>query len=133
MGARPRMSYSWSAGAKKANRRARSVLPPCGRCTALSSPRSTVQPQAWGPGPHARYLACRLLCAEKADRRVKSTPPPTIAHLFASTKDNSPVADTGAQAHESSSSGAGPWVQRSQTAARANTAPPRGHRRRQKG
>jgi hypothetical protein len=120
------MSYSWPARAKKANCRARSVLPPRGRCTASSSPRSTVQPWAWGPGPHIRRLACRFLCVEKTDRRVRSMPPPTVAHLFASAKSNSPVSNTGAQARESYSSGAGPWVQRSQTTARANTVPPRG-------
>jgi hypothetical protein len=48
MGARPYMTYSWLAGAKKANRRARSVLLPRGRCTASSSPRPTVQPQTRG-------------------------------------------------------------------------------------
>jgi hypothetical protein len=95
-GARPRMSYSLPAGAKKANRRARSMLPPRDRCAASSSPRPTVQPQAWGLGPHIRRLACRFLCAEKTDRRVRSTPPPVVAHLFTSAKSNSPVSDIGA-------------------------------------
>jgi hypothetical protein len=75
------------------------------------------------------HLARRFLCAEKANRRVKSAPPPTVVRLFAFAKTNSPVPGTGAQAHESSSLGVGSWVQ-SSTAARASTAPPRGHRRR---
>jgi hypothetical protein len=41
----------WSQSAKKANRRARSVLPPRGRCAASSSPRPTAQPPTWGPRP----------------------------------------------------------------------------------
>jgi hypothetical protein len=41
----------WSQSAKKANRRARSVLPTRGRCAASSSPRPTAQPPAWGPRP----------------------------------------------------------------------------------
>jgi hypothetical protein len=101
-GARPRMSYSCPTGAKKANRCARSVLLPRGRCAASSSPRPTVQTRAWGPGPHVRHLACRFLCAEKTDRRIRSMPPPAVARLFASAKRNSPVPDTGAWTHESS-------------------------------
>jgi hypothetical protein len=91
MGAQPCMPYSWPAGAKKANRHARSVLQPRGRCVASSSPRPTVQPRAWGPGPHVRHLACRFLCVKKIDRRMRSTPPLAVARLFASAKSNSPV------------------------------------------
>jgi hypothetical protein len=63
---------------------------------------------------------------------VRGTPPSAVVRLFTSAETNSPVFDTGAWAHESSSMGAGSWVQRSRTAARASTAPPWGLRRRQK-
>jgi hypothetical protein len=76
------------------------------------------------------HRARRFLCAEKANRRVKSAPLPTVVRLFTSAKTNCPVSGTRARAYESSSLGAGSWVQRSCTAARANTVPPRGHRRR---
>jgi hypothetical protein len=46
------------------------------------------------------YLARRFLCAEKANRCVKSAPPPAVVRLFASAKTNSPVPDTRAQAHD---------------------------------
>jgi hypothetical protein len=115
---------------KKANHRTRSVLPS----------RSSVPPRLcrnqrsnlWhgGLGPHVMHLARQFLCAEKANRRVKSAPPPTVVRLFASAKTNIPIPGTRARAHESSSLGAGSWVQRSRTATRASTAPPRGRRRR---
>jgi hypothetical protein len=95
MGARPYMTCSWLAGAKKANRRARNVLPPRGRCAASSSPRPTVQPQARGPGLHVRHLACRSLCAEKTDRCGRGTPSPAVTRLYASTKSNDPISHTG--------------------------------------
>jgi hypothetical protein len=75
------------------------------------------------------HLACRFLGAKEANRRTRSTPPPAVARLFTSTKTNSPVSNTGARAYKSSSLGAGSWVQRSRTAARASTVPPRGHHR----
>jgi hypothetical protein len=53
------------------------------------------------------YLAHRFLCAEKANRRVKSAPPAAIVHLFAPAKIDSPVSDPGARAHESPSLGTG--------------------------
>jgi hypothetical protein len=65
-------------------------------------------------------------------RRVKSMLPPVVVRLFTSAETNSPDSGTGARARESSSMGTGSWVQRSQAAARASTAPPRGLRRRQK-
>jgi hypothetical protein len=101
-------------------------------------------------------LGRRPLCAEKANRhvrsiappavvrlftsaessgpvcRVRSTPPHAVVRLFASTETNSLVSDTGARAHKSSSLGAGSWVQRSRTAARVSTTPPQGRRGRQK-
>jgi hypothetical protein len=53
------------------------------------------------------HLARRFRCAEKTNRRVKSTSPPAVLRLFAPTKTNSPVSDTGARAHESSFLGTG--------------------------
>jgi hypothetical protein len=54
----------------------------------------------------------------------EGTPPPAVTRLSASTKSNSPVSHAGAQTHESSTVGDSPWVQGSQTAAHADTAPP---------
>jgi hypothetical protein len=91
-------------------------------------------PSLWhgGPGPHVMHLACRFLGAKEANRRARSTPPPAVTRLFTSAETNSPVSDTGARAHESSSLCAESWVQRSKTAAHASTVPPRGYRRRQR-
>jgi hypothetical protein len=69
------------------------------------------------------HLVRRFLCAEKANRRVKSAPLPAVVHLFATAETDSLVPGTGAWAHESSSLGASSCVQRSRTAARASTAP----------
>jgi hypothetical protein len=73
--------------------------------------------------------------AKKANRcvRPKSEPSPSVVCLFISaTRNNNPVSDAGARAHESYSLGVSSRVQKSQTDARASTAPPRGHRRRQR-
>jgi hypothetical protein len=77
-------------------------------------------------------VVCLFTSAESSGPvcRVRSTPPHAVVRLFASAETNSPVSDMGARAHESSSLGAGSWVQRSRTAARASTVPPRGRRRR---
>jgi hypothetical protein len=57
---------------------------------------------------------------------MRSGSPPTVVRLFTSTETNGSVSDAGARAHESSSLGAGSWVQRSRTTAPASTTPPRG-------
>jgi hypothetical protein len=114
----------------KANRRTRSVLPPHGSAPPRLRRNQRSNLSHGGPDPHVMYLARRFLCAGKANRRVKSASPPVVVRLFASAKTNNPVPGTRARAHESSSLGAGSWVQRSRTAARASTAPPWGHRRR---
>jgi hypothetical protein len=120
----------WSSSAKKANRHTRSVLP--SRGSAPPRLHRNQRSNLWhrGPDPHVMHLARRFLCAEKASRRAKSVPLPMVVRLFASAKTNSPVPGTRAWGHESSSLGAGSWVQRSRTAGRASTAPPRGRRRR---
>jgi hypothetical protein len=51
------------------------------------------------------HLAHRFLCAEKANQRVKSTPPVAVVRLFTPAETDNPVSGTGAWAHESSSSG----------------------------
>jgi hypothetical protein len=81
-------------------------------------------------------------CAEKANRRVRSTPPPTVMRLFVSavssgpvrrvkstlppavvclstsTESTGPVFGMGARAHESCSLGVDLYVRRRRTAAR---------------
>jgi hypothetical protein len=55
-----------------------------------------------------------------------------VACPFTSAEANKPVVGTGARAHESSPLGDDSCVQKSRTAARANTAPPRDFRGRQR-
>jgi hypothetical protein len=110
MGARPCMTYSWLAGAKKANHRARSVLPPRGRCTASSSPRPTVQPQTGGQVCMSSTWHAGS-CTQRRQTTVgEGTPPPAVTRLSASTKSNDPVSHVGARTHESSTVGDSPWV-----------------------
>jgi hypothetical protein len=79
-----------------------------------------------GPGPQFIQLVCGSPSAKKANRHARSEPPPTAVRLFISTaRNNSPLYDMGAQAHESYSLGVGSRVQKSRTAACASTAPPR--------
>jgi hypothetical protein len=85
-----------------------------------------------GPGPQVIQLVCRSPSAEKANRHARSEPPPTAVRLSISAENYGPVSDTGAWAHESYSLGVGSQVQKSRTAARASTAPPRGRRRGQR-
>jgi hypothetical protein len=76
---------------KKANRRTRSVLlpcssaPPCFHCNQRSN--------LWhgGLGPHVMHLARRVLCVEKANRRVKNASPPAVVRLFAPAEANNPI------------------------------------------
>jgi hypothetical protein len=68
-------------------------------------------------------------CSVGARFRVQE-PPHAVARLFISTaRDNSPVYDTGAQAHKSYSLGVGYRVRKERTAARTGSAPPRGRGR----
>jgi hypothetical protein len=70
------------------------------------------QPMTRGPGPQVIQLVCGSPSAEKANRRARSEPLPTVVRLFISAKNNGPVSDTGARAHESYSLGVGSWVQK---------------------
>jgi hypothetical protein len=65
--------------------------------------------------------------------RVRELPHVVARLLIVAARDNSPVYDTGAQAHGSYSLGAGSRVQKERTAARAGSAPPRGCGRRTEG
>jgi hypothetical protein len=84
--------------------------------------RRKQQTSLWhgGPGPRVILLGRLSPRAKKANRHARSEPP----RLFILAESSDPVSDTGAQAHELSSLGAGSWVQRSRTAARASTASP---------
>jgi hypothetical protein len=98
-----------------------------------SLPKTTAQPLAWGARPtcHAPGVPVPV-CEEGKTAAQGAWYRPAVTHLFISAESSKPVSDTGARAHESSSLGAGSWMQRSRTAARTSTAPPRGRRRRQK-
>jgi hypothetical protein len=49
-----------------------------------------------GPGPRVMLFGRRPLCAEKANRRTRSMPPPAVVCLLTSAETNSPVFGTGA-------------------------------------
>jgi hypothetical protein len=49
---------------------------------------------------------------------VRSESLPAVVRPFTSAETNNPVSNAGARAHESSSLGAGSWVQRSRTVSR---------------
>jgi hypothetical protein len=94
---------------KKANRRTRSMLSPCG------------------------YTPFHLHRNQRSRRRTAAQgacnhPAVTRSLSFAGTGGS--TSGMGAQAHVSYTRRVGPWVQESCTAARANTAPPRDRRRR---
>jgi hypothetical protein len=118
----------WSPSTEKANRHARSESLRLFVSIESSRPASGME----GPGPRVILFGHQPPCAEKANRRTRCTPPPAVVRLFTSAKNNNPVSDAGARAHESSSLGTGSWVQGGRTAARASTMPPQGHRRRQR-
>jgi hypothetical protein len=63
------------------------------------------QSLARGPGPRVILLGRQPPSAAKANRRVRSTPPPAVVRLCTSAKTNSLVSVSGAQAHEHP-----PWV-----------------------
>jgi hypothetical protein len=110
-GARPHMSYKLAQSAKKANRRTRSM-----------------------PPPHSR--APLYLCRNQRSRRRTAAQGtcnrPAVVRPLGFAATSGPTSDMRAQAHMSCTWCAGFCVQRSRTAARASTVPPRGHRRRQR-
>jgi hypothetical protein len=134
MGARPHMSYKLARSTKKANRRIGSVQPPCGytpfhlrrnqrsrrrtaaqrACNRPAVIRPSIFTATSGQGgepPHKERATAPRLCAPSAST-------------------GGPTSGMGAQAHMTCTRCAGFWVQKSRTAARANTAPPRGRRKR---
>jgi hypothetical protein len=108
-GARPHMSYKLAQSAKKANCRTRSAQPPRGYTPFHL---------------HRNQQSRRRTTAQEACNR----PAVVLPFVFAAT--SGPTSGMGAQAHMSCTRRAGFWVQKTRTAARANTAPPRGRRRR---
>jgi hypothetical protein len=108
-GARPHMSYKLARSAKKANRRTRSMPPPCGS-TPLHFRRNQ-----WSRRRTATQGACNR---------------PTVVRPLGFAAASCPTSGMGAQAHMSCTWRAGFWLQRSRTAARANTTSPRGRHRR---
>jgi hypothetical protein len=109
MGARPHMSYKLARSAKKANRRTGSVQPPYG------------------------YTPFHLRRNQRSRRRTAAQGAcnsPAVARPLGFVATGDPASGMGAQAHMSYTRHAGFWVQKSRTATRANTAPPRGRRRR---
>jgi hypothetical protein len=107
MGARPHMSYKLARSAKKVNRHTRSVQPPCG------------------------YTPFHLWRNQRSRRQLPHKERATAPQLCApSALTGGPTSGMGAQTHMSCTRCAGFWVQKSRTAARANTMPPQGHRRR---
>jgi hypothetical protein len=131
MGTRPHMSYKLARSAKKANRRTRSVQPPHG-CVPLhlcrnqrSRRRTTAQGVCNRPPSSSPQLAVK-----KANCRARNVQPPCGCAPLGFAATGAPTSGMGAQAHMSYTQRAGFWVQKSRTATRANTVPPRGRRRR---
>jgi hypothetical protein len=136
MGARPHMSYKLAQSAKKVNRRTRSVQLPRG-CAPLHlrrNQRSRRQTAAQGACNCPTVIRPFHLCRNQRSRRQTAAQGacnrPTVVRPLGFAAASGLTSGMGAQAHMSCTQRAGFWVQRSRTAARANTAPPRGHRRR---
>jgi hypothetical protein len=94
---------------KKTNRHTRSVQPSCG------------------------YLPFHLHHNQRSKRRTVAQGAcnrPVVARPLSFAATGGPTSSMGAWDHMSYIRHAGPWVQESRTAARANTAPSRGRRRR---
>jgi hypothetical protein len=111
-GARPHMSYKLARSTKKANRRTRSMQPPRG-CAPLHLCRNQRS-----RGRTAAQGACNR---------------PAVVRPLGFAATSGPTSGMRAQAYMSCTWRAGFCVQRSRTATRASTTPPRGHRRRQRG
>jgi hypothetical protein len=107
MGARPHMSYKLARSAKKANHRTLSVQLPYGYMLFHLRRNQRLR---------------RRTAAQGACNRLTVVPP--------SASTDGPTSGMGAQAHMTCTRRADFWVQKSRTAARANTAPPLGRRRR---
>jgi hypothetical protein len=103
------MSYKLARSAKKANRLTRSMSPPRG-----STPLHL----------HRNQQSRRRTTAQATCNR------PAVVRPLGFAATGGPTSGMGAQTHMSYTRRASFWVQRSRTAARANTASPRGRRRR---
>jgi hypothetical protein len=104
-------SYSLGVGLRV--RRRRTATRGANNRASSSPPKAVAQPLTWGPRPSSHTpWALVYECQEGEPPRKERTTMP-----LHSTKTNGPVSDMGARAPESSSLGAGSWVQRSRTAA----------------
>jgi hypothetical protein len=131
-GTGPRAHESCSLGAGLRVRRRRTATRGANHRASSSPPKAAGQPLTRGPGSTSHTPWVSASECEEDESPWRSMLPPTVVRLLTSAETSGPVSDTGAQAHESSSLGAGSWVQRSRTAARASIASPRGRNRRQR-
>jgi hypothetical protein len=134
MGARPHMSYKLARSTKKANRRIGSVQPPCGYTPfhLRRNQRSRRRTAAQGACNRPAVIRPSIFTATSGQggeppHKERATAPRLCAP---SASTGGPTSGMGAQAHMTCTRCAGFWVQKSRTAARANTAPPRGRRKR---
>jgi hypothetical protein len=134
MRVRPHMSYKLTRSAKKANRRTGSVQPPRGytpfhlRRNQQSKRRTAAQGVCNRPAV-IRPSIFTITSGQGGETLHKehATAPRLCAH---SASTDGPTSGMGAQAHMTCTRRTSFWVQKSRTATRANTAPPRGRRRR---
>jgi hypothetical protein len=132
-GARPPMSYKLARSAKKVNRRTKSVQPPRGyaplhlRRNQRSKRRTVAQGACNRPTVVRPFIFAETSGQEDEPPRRKRATAPRLCTPSASLQ---PAVQHGGQAHMSCTRRAGYWVQKSRTAARANTTSPRGRRRR---
>jgi hypothetical protein len=127
-----RAHESSSLGVDLHVRRRRTASRGANRHVSSSPPKAAGQPLTRGPRPTSHSPWVSASECEEGESPRRSKPPPAVVRIFTSTETNSPVSDTGARAHESSSLGASSWVHRSRTVARASTASHRGRSRRQR-
>jgi hypothetical protein len=124
MGARPHTSYKLARSAKKANRRTGSVQPPCGYAPfhLHHNQRSRRRTAAQGECNRPAVIRPSIFTTTSG----QGGEPPHKEHATAPRLRAPSFATTGGPYTRR----AGSWVQESCTAARANTTPPRGCRRR---
>ena len=136
MGARPHTLYKLARSAKKANRRTGSMQTALRLHTLLPSPQPAVKKanrRTRSVQPSCGYSPFHLHHNQRSRRRTAAQGAcnrPAVARPLSFAATGGPTSGMGAQAHMSCPWRASFWVQRSHTAARANTASPRGRRRR---
>jgi hypothetical protein len=110
-GARAHKSPSLGVGLRMPRRR--TTTRGANRRASSSPPKAAGQPLTRGARPTSHTPWVSASECEEGELLRRSKPPPAVVRLFTSAETNSPVSDTGAQAHESSSLGTGSWVQKS--------------------